>query len=63
MRIIITQTTIVIDIPEETPQPARKPVHPLTLLEKMLRAAEPEREPTTKTATSLERFQHGNFLT
>ncbi|MCL2117955.1 MAG: hypothetical protein FWH27_05960 [Planctomycetaceae bacterium] len=62
MRIVITQTTIVIDFPEETAQPARKPVHPLTLLEKVLRAAEAERESTPKTPTFQERF-HGTFLT
>jgi hypothetical protein len=60
MRITITQTIIVIDIPEETPQPARKPVHPLTLLEKMLKAAEAERESTP--APTKERF-YGTFLT
>jgi len=62
MRITITQTSIVIDIPEETtPQPAWKPVHPLTLLEKLRKVAEAERESTPRTST-LERL-HGTLLT
>jgi len=57
----MTQTTIVIDFPEETAQPARKPKHPFTLLEKLLlKAANVERDPTPRTTE--ERF-HGNFLT
>jgi hypothetical protein len=63
MRITITQTSIVIDIPEETtPQPVWKPVHPLTLLEKALKVAEAERESTPRTPTPRERF-NGTFLT
>jgi hypothetical protein len=62
MRIVIVQTSIVIDLPDEetTPQPS-KPIQPLTLLEKVLKAAETEREaiPTRKT----EGFYHGKFLT
>jgi len=62
MRIVFTQTTIIIDLPEETAQPARKPVHPLMLLEKLRKSAETEREPASKTPTPLERI-HGQFLT
>ena len=64
MRITITQTSIVIDIPEETtPQPAWKPVHPLTLLERLRKVAEAERESLPKTPTLLERLHHGTLLT
>ena len=60
MRIVITQTTIVIDLPEETMQPAPKPKHPLTLLEKLRKAAEPERDPAPRITKE---GSHGQFLT
>jgi hypothetical protein len=61
MRIVFVQTTIVIDdLPEETKQSAWKPDHPFTLLEKLCKAAEPERESTPKPQ---ERRFHGTFLT
>jgi len=65
MRIVFVQTSIVIDIPEETAQggagaatPAPKPIHPLTLLERVLKAAEAERKPKI----SKEPFHYGTFL-
>ena len=61
MRITIVQTSIVIDLPEEVAQPAPKPIQPLTLLEKVLKAAEAEREATSKRKT--EGLHHGKFLT
>ena len=69
MRIVFVQTSIVIDIPEETAQgatsattPAPKSIHPLTLLERVLKAAEMERTPTTKTTKEPFNF-YGTFLT
>jgi len=60
MRFVIVQTTIVIDdTPDEAAQPARKPEHPLTLLAKLCKAAEAEREPTPKPQERL----YGTFLT
>ena len=62
MRITIVQTSIVIDIPEEVAQPAPKPPHPFTLLERLLRrATEAEHDSTPKPPTQ-ERF-NGTFLT
>ena len=61
MRIVIVQTTIVIDIPEENKQPAPKPVHPLTLLEKVLKATEAEHE-STPGYEPQEKY-YGTFLT
>jgi len=61
MRITIIQTSVVIDIPEETAQPAPKPIHPLMLLAKALKVAEAEHDSTQKPPTQ-ERF-HGTFLT
>jgi len=62
MRIVIVQTSIVIDLPdEETTPPPSKPIQPLSLLERVLKAAETEREATSKRKT--EGFHHGKFLT
>ena len=62
MRFVIVQTSIVIDLPDEetTPQPS-KSIQPLTLLEKVLKATETERESTPKRRP--EGFHHGKFLT
>ena len=61
MRIVITQTTVVIDIPETTEQPAHKPVNPLTLLEKLRKEAETGRD-TTLWSTPLEATIYGTIL-
>ena len=59
MRIVIVQTTIVIDLPDEAERPAPKPVHPLTLLELLSREVEQERDTTHKPKDTF----YGNFLT
>ena len=60
MRIVIVQTTIVIDLPDEAEHPAPKPVHPLSLLELLQREVEQERETPTKPPKDT---FYGTFLT
>jgi len=59
MRIVVVQTTIVIDIPDATPQPAPKQPDPLMLLEKLRKEAESGRDPNLW--TSEETF-YGTFF-
>ena len=59
MRIVIVQTTIVIDIPDEAEQPAPKPVHPLSLLEMLRKEIVQERDTTHKPKDTF----YGHFLT